>query len=219
MLDPQLFANAYQGVSWDAMRAIVYAAEGRYSECSASQAALLCEITGRTSFPTAPVSELVVAAGRGASKTSLNIHMGCSRALREYPHAPGERIKSVIITPSIHQSRQVHKRCLGLLESSAVAAPMINRSTGTTIALSTGVDIEIRPANFKVVRGNGSCYVGIDEAAFLPNDLSATPDKELLRAFRPSLARVSGSLMVMTSTVYAQSGELYWYLKEGYGLN
>ena len=48
-----------------------------------------------------------------------------------------------------------------------------------------------------------------EEAAFLPTDASANPDVELLRAVRPALARVPGSLLAVVSSPYARRGVLW----------
>ena len=216
-LSPQLFGSAYEGLSWTYMRGIVKAIEGRYTECSPEEAAAVREFTARTRFPTRAVAEAVLAGGRSVGKTTTEVHFACSRALRTYKRAPGERIKSILTSPTVQTSQNAHARCLALMEASPITAAMIQRVTGTTIELTTGCDIECRAANFAHVRGPGCCFVGVDELAFLPTDDGANPDRELLRAFRPALARVEGSLLLLTSTVYAQRGELWRYLKEGYG--
>lgn len=217
MTDSELFAHAYAGDSWKAARAIVATAEGRYAELQEAEAEIVREFTQRSVFPNQPVSELVIAAGRGSGKTSTAALFTCARSLREYPRAPGERIKAFAISPTLAQSNALHDRCLGLLESSPIASRMIESTTSSTIDLSTGVTIETRTGNYRHIRGSGVCCAVVDEAAFLPTDKSANPDKELLRALRPALARVPGSLLVLISTVYATRGELYWYLKEGFG--
>src|SRR5262249_5940743 len=48
-----------------------------------------------------------------------------------------------------------------------------------------------------------------EEAAFLDDEQSANPDVELLRAVRPALARVPGSLLAIVGSAYAQRGVLY----------
>jgi len=217
MLDPDLFAHAYAGPSWMGARAIVKVAEGRHRELDAEEAAIVREFTNREVLPDQAVSELVIAAGRGSGKSSIAALFSCARALRTYPRAPGERIKAFAISPTIQQSHALHDRCLGLLESSRIARQMVEGTTANVISMTTGVDIETRTGNFRHIRGSGVCCAVVDEAAFLPTDKSASPDKELLRALRPALARVPGSMLVLISTVYATRGELYWYLKEGFG--
>lgn len=217
MTQAALFGAAYAGPSWESARAITLVAEGRHRELTPARAAIIAELTQRSVLPDDPVSELVIAAGRGSGKTSIAALFTCARSIRSYPRAPGERIKAYAISPTLAQSNALHDRCLGLLESSRVASKLIESTTSSVIKLSNGVDIETRTGNYRHIRGSGVAVATVDEAAFLPTDKSAAPDKELLRALRPALARVQGSLLVLISTVYAQRGELYWYLKEGFG--
>ena len=58
-------------------------------------------------------------------------------------------------------------------------------------------------------RGRAYALAIVEEAAFLPADESANPDVELLRALRPALARVPGSLLAVISSPYARKGVLF----------
>src|SRR5207247_2524861 len=106
----------------------------------------------------------------------------------------------------------------GLLHSvPALDALIVNERTDS-IELSTGVVIEVITASVAAPRGRAYALVIIEEAAFLPADeRSADADRELLRAVRPALARVPGSLLAVISSPYAMRGELYrtWQSKFG----
>lgn len=217
MVAPELLASAYTGASWNPSKALMLVAEGRHRELTPELRAFAEEFSGRKTFPAAPVAEYIEAGGRGGGKTSRALAMRISRALRTYPRAPGERIKAYWSGPTLQQSTQAHERTLGLLEQSEVARQMIGDVNAHVIELTNGVDLETRPGDFKTIRGASMCCAVIDEACFMPTGESARPDRELLRAVRPALARVPGSLLVLISSVYAQRGELYWYLKEGFG--
>lgn len=217
MTAPELLASAYSGASWNPSKALMLVAEGRHRELTPELRAYAEEFSGRKTFPDSPVAEYVEGGGRGGGKTSRALAQRISRALRTYPRAPGERIKAYWAAPTIQQSTQAHERTLGLLEQSEVARQLIENVTSHVISLSNGVDLETRPADFKTIRGASMCCAVVDEACFLPTGENAKPDRELLRAVRPALARVPGSLLVLISSVYAQRGELYWYLKEGFG--
>src|SRR5690606_13309072 len=96
-------------------------------------------------------------------------------------------------------------------------AALITRETSDTVELSTGVSLEIGVNDFRTVRGRSLALAIVDEGAFLPADDSATPDTELLRALRPALARVPGSLLLFVSSPYAQRGELYKAFRQHFG--
>ena len=69
--------------------------------------------------------------------------------------------------------------------------------------------IEVLSATIAAPRGRSYALVVLEEAAFLPQDQSANPDTELLRAIRPALARVPGSLLCVVSSPYARKGVLW----------
>jgi hypothetical protein len=56
-----------------------------------------------------------------------------------------------------------------------------------------------------------------EELAFWRSEDSANPDIETLRALRPSLQTVEGSLLIGISTPYSKSGALFSMFKEHYG--
>ena len=73
-------------------------------------------------------------------------------------------------------------------------------------------------ANAAAPRGRSYALVVVEEAAFLPQgDGTEAPDVELLRAVRPALARVPGSLSAVISSPYARRGILHDAVVEGDG--
>jgi hypothetical protein len=57
-----------------------------------------------------------------------------------------------------------------------------------------------------------------DEVAFWRSDeTSANPDVEILRALRPGLASIPGSMLLIASSPYAKRGELYSAFRRHYG--
>jgi hypothetical protein len=88
-----------------------------------------------------------------------------------------------------------------------------------TLSLSTGVDLEIRPASFRGLRGLTAVAAIADEACFWYTDeASANADTEILKALRPSLATTGGPLIVISSP-YAKRGEVYGAYRRHYGPN
>jgi hypothetical protein len=82
-------------------------------------------------------------------------------------------------------------------------AELIVNETRDSVGLSNGVLVEVITASIAAPRGRAYALVIIEEAAFLPADASAHPDVEILRAVRPALARVPGSLLAVVSSPYA----------------
>lgn len=95
-------------------------------------------------------------------------------------------------------------------------AQLIANRTADTLSLP-GIDIEVRSASFRRLRGHTFVAVIADEAAFYFSDeSSANPDSEILNAVRPGLA-TTGGLLAMISSPYAKRGELYEAHKRHYG--
>jgi hypothetical protein len=93
----------------------------------------------------------------------------------------------------------------------------ITRDTGDELELSTGIMIAVQTASFRTPRGFTCLAAIIDEIAFLRSDDAAQPDREILRAVRPSLATVPGSLLLAISSPYAQRGALYETYERAFG--
>ncbi len=68
------------------------------------------------------------------------------------------------------------------------------------------------------MRGPSVCLAILDEVAFWwNNELSANPDREILRAIKPSMVMVPGSLVLGLSSPYAMRGLLYEKHRDDYG--
>jgi len=161
------------------------------------------------------VRELYVIAGRGSGKSRTIAVLACVFAMRHYRRAAGERIYVGIFGPDRKQARITFRYVVGLLHSLPDMEGMIQNEQKESIDLTNGVTIEVLTAG-KAARSRSYALVVIEEAAFLPKEDSANPDVELVRALRPALARVHGSLLAVVSSPYAQRGVL-WKAFKRYG--
>jgi hypothetical protein len=82
--------------------------------------------------------------------------------------------------------------------------------------LTNGIDIEVRAADFRRLRGLTFVAAIADEIAFWPTDDAANADNEILEAIRPGLATTGGPLF-MISSPYARRGELWRAFTKHYG--
>jgi hypothetical protein len=103
-----------------------------------------------------------------------------------------------------------------VLRSLKANKPGKDARTDETLRLTTGIDIEVRSASFRRVRGMTSVAVLADEACFWRSDESANPDTEIIRAIRPSLLTTRGPLVVISSP-YARRGEVYTTYERNFG--
>ena len=94
---------------------------------------------------------------------------------------------------------------------------LITRRTADTIELSNGISIEVRPANYRTLRGPTYVCIIADEVAqwFTSVDFD-NPDSEILTAVRPGLLTTRGPLLMVSST-YAQRGVLFDSYKRYFG--
>lgn len=153
--------------------------------------------------------ELYAVAGRGSGKSRICALLGTCAATRTYKRAPGERIYVGIFAPDRRQAKVTHAYAAGLLHCVPELEALITRELRESIELSTGVTLEIITASAAAPRGRSYALCIVEEAAFLRSDDVANPDRELLRALAPALARVPGSLLAVVSTPYARRGIVY----------
>ncbi|QOF71427.1 hypothetical protein IG197_27395 [Aminobacter sp. SR38] len=215
--DPKLLGNALPGYSWRAWRILLIAAMGE--ALSDEERAIFTAFTGRDCEPGAQVDEFWGIAGRRSGKTRAAGTLAAYVATlcnHEYL-ASGERASIPIMAASQVQANKAFQAVLGVLEDSPVLTKQIESSNSETIRLRSRVDIEVRPANYRTIRGITSPLAIGDEVAFWSTDEgAANSDADILNAVRPALA-TSGGLLWVISSPWAKRGELYETFKASYG--
>ena len=94
---------------------------------------------------------------------------------------------------------------------------MVQKRYTERLVLNNSVEIIIATAS-AAIRGRSVICAVIDEFAFLPTDLSANPDKELLNALRPAMATFGEhALLYCSSSPFARKGELWKASEKYYG--
>ena len=165
---------------------------------------------------TSAIRELFVVAGRGSGKSRIAAVLACCYASREYQRAPGEDTYIGVFAPDRKQARVTFKYIVGLLRAHPALAALIEDEAMESVTLRTGVVLEVITASRSAPRGRSYALAIVEEAAFLPVDEhAAEPDVELLRALRPALARVPGSLLAVIGSPYARRGVLYQAWRDG----
>jgi hypothetical protein len=122
----------------------------------------------------------------------------------------GERPVVLCLAPSQKQAGIVFAYVAGILGSVPMLAKLIPGKTAEIIALTNGLEIEVRSASFRNVRGVTCVAVVADEACFWYSDDSGSvnPDSAILDALRPALA-TTGGLLAVISSPYARRGAVY----------
>jgi len=139
----------------------------------------------------------------------LAVFLACFRDYSDVTVA-GEKPTILLLAANVKQASISLSYILGILESVPMLAGMIRNKTADSIELSNGVTIEVRPANFRGLRGLTAAAVICDEIAFWYDESSGSsnPDVEILNAIRPALATTAGPL-ITGSSPYARKGELF----------
>lgn len=217
LADPQLLGSALSGDSWSTWRTLLIASMGE--PLTPEEMVTFTAVTGRTTSPPSRVEEALWLIGRRGGKdraasvvaTYLSTLVDWSPVL-----ARGERGVVLCIGPDQKQAGITMGYVEGVLQSSPILSTMIAGRTQDAIALSNGIDIEVRAASFRRLRGPTSVAVIATEAAFLYTEESANADTEILNAVRPSLATTGGPLIVIT-TPYSRKGEVWNLYRNHYG--
>jgi hypothetical protein len=214
--DPALFGNVLAGDSWAAWRALLIATVGE--TLTSEERALFTKFTGRQHEPGQRVEEALFNIGRrGGKDRASTILGGYIAGCCEHPElVPGERGVVLIIAPDTKQSAITLGYAAAAFEQSPILRQLIANRTQECLSLTNGIDIVVRAASFRRLRGITCVAIIATEAAFWYSDQSANPDTEILNAARPSLATTGGPLIIITSP-YARRGETWNIYNKHFG--
>jgi hypothetical protein len=214
--DDALFGRVLQGESWQAWRVLLIAAMGE--ELTADERAIFAKLTGRAREPGTRCEELWAIVGRRGGKTRSAAVLACfTAALCEHPLSIGERGLALFLAQNQRQAAIAFGYAAAIFDAVPMLRELVIGRTASTLSLSNGVDLEVRAASFRGLRGVTCVSVIADECGYWAvAEESANVDSEIFNAVRPSLATTSGPL-ISISTPYAKRGELYRMHREHYG--
>jgi hypothetical protein len=217
--DPAYFGSVLAGPTWDAWRVLLIAIMGE--PLKVEELATFALLTGRTASPAEPVEAFWAVIGRRGGKTRA-IAVLASYLAGCVDHrdilGPGERGILPVMAASVLQASQAFNFIHGAIEGSSHLSRLIESVTADTISLASGVNIQVRPASFRTIRGISAVGAICDEIAFFRSDDAKNPDEEIIRALRPSLATTGGPLICISSP-YAKAGMLWKTFRKQYGLH
>ena len=211
------FGSLLAGDSWRPWRVLLIAIVGEV--LTDEERTIFESLTGREREPLEAVEEFWGIIGRRGGKTRamaiLAAYIAACVDHREVL-APGERGVLPIMAASVLQAGQAFNFVTGIFAAAPNLKDLVENQTSDTLSLSTGVDIQVRPASFRTIRGITAVAAIGDEIAFWRSEDSLNPDREILKALRPSLA-TTGGLLACISSPHAKRGELYATFKRHYG--
>jgi hypothetical protein len=171
--------------------------------------------------PSKPISEAALVVGRRGGKSRvlalIAVYLACFRDYAPYL-APGEVATIAVLAANRPQARSIFRYISGLLKAVSLFKPMVLDENQESIVLSNRVVIEVATASFRTSRGYSFAAVLADEVAFWRSDeSSANPDIEIMRALRPGMASIPGSILMLASSPYAKKSELYAAFRRHFG--
>lgn len=179
--------------------------------------------TGRDSYPTQRAKEAYIISGRRSGKSSvcslLSCWLACFKDWKPYLRA-GEKGYIFLLAVDQLQAKVERDYISGILHSTPVLSAYIESETETEIRLKNNIVIMVKAADFRGIRGRTILAAICSELSFwYSEETSANPAHEILRALRPSMLTVPESLLICISTAYAESGPMYDFYREFWGLS
>jgi hypothetical protein len=203
--------------SWLTWRSVLKAAHAE--PLSVAEREAFDKVAGGRQPPTRKVKELVVAASRRAGKgRAAGALATYESALIDHSArlAPGEIGTVACISPTREQAKIVQRYALGYLMASPVLRDEIADVTADEIRLHNGNVIATLANDFRTLRGRTLLLAILDEASFLRDESSTTPDIEAARALLPGLSTTRGMLCILSSP-YRRNGLLYQRYRDHFG--
>lgn len=217
LADPRLLGRVLEGTSWEPWRVLLTAMMGE--ELTPSERTIFTKLTGREREPGELIEEGWTIAGRRSGKTRAGAVLSSYVAsMCEHPGlALGERGLALFLAPSQRQAHVAFNYAIAIFDTVPMLSAMVINRTNSTLSLSNGIDLEIRPAHFRGLRGVTCVCAICDEISFFHVDETASnADSEILGALRPSLATTRGPLICVT-TPHAKRGEAYQTFQRQFG--
>jgi hypothetical protein len=220
---PELCGDEFTGESWAAHREVIARLwDGDTHLIAPEYHALACELLGCETLPEpGEPAEMYLGFGRRSGKTRLEaaaaVHAWAEPDYRDRGLATGEWATISIHAVDKRQAGIAFGYCEGLIRASQVlSAELLKDPTSSVIESKHQTRIEIFSSNFRAARGFSMPLAIIDEAAFLRDEFSATPDMELRRAILPALATLRGRLLV-ASSLHRRAGLMYEMHRKHFG--
>ena len=216
--DPLLLGHVIADDSWSVWRTLLIAAMGKRlptmsaSSSSSSRGASASHCSASTS------SRWLL--GEGAVRPAL---WQCSYPISQRFAVTATLLREVrpAFCSALRKTSVSPRRSLDFvqadIEGSDILRGLFRSRRSDTIELASNINIEVRPASFRKLRGPTYIAVIADELAFWYTDSDyANPDDEILAAVRPGLLTTRGPL-IMASSPYAKKGVLWDTYRKHYG--
>jgi hypothetical protein len=205
--------------SWAQWRIFLKALFGL--EMSDEEHAVYRECTGRDDHPDKLSTSATLIVGRRGGKSRIlalvAVFLAAFKDWRPYL-AAGERGHIMIVAGDREQAQAIMNFVKGFLYATPMLKQLIESDREEKVQLSNGIDIAVFTCSFRRVRGRTVVAALLDEVAIWRTDeASASPDREVIVAIKPSMLTVPGSIMLIASSPYARKGVLWQNYQDHWG--
>jgi hypothetical protein len=207
--------------SWNAWRVFAKALFGL--PLTPAEVEVFGRFTGRTVPPSSPAREAWLPVGRRGGKSlfaaALAVFMACFRDYRPYLK-PGERAIVMVLAADKDQASVVFDYIAAFFDNIPMLGDLVEKrgKHKESIRLTNRVTIRVQVASFRRLRGRTVVCAILDECAFwYSDDGSRNPDTEIIKALRPSMLTIPGSLLIAISSPYARRGVLWDAYQKHFG--
>lgn len=215
LFDPDIF-NAGDP-SWLPWNVLSIVAMGEPLE-SDEERAIFTTLTGLHEPPGERVDEYVALKGRRSGGTTFAARiLVYLSALCDYTDvlSVGERGVGLFLATTTQQADIAFARAAGIINASSLLRSLVVKETKQDIVLSNGVDLSVRPASARSLRGVTLVGLCADEACHFYTEGDSS-DAEVLGACRPALA-TTGGLCLIASSPWRAEGEVFELHRDNFG--
>jgi hypothetical protein len=180
---------------------------------------LFASVAGARKPPSKRVKEFIAAVSHRGGKGRVAGALACyeSALVDHSKHlAPGEVGVVACISPTRAQAQIIKDYTLGYFTSSPILRDEVLDETADEIRLRNGNVITTLASDYRTLRGRTLLLAIMDEASFLRDEASSSPDIECARALLPGLNTTNGMLVILSSP-YRQQGLLFQRHRDFYG--
>jgi hypothetical protein len=193
--------------SWEAWLVFLRALEGL--PLSEKEEQLFARHTGRKYMaPEGGWREAALICGRQSGKTSVAAAIVAHAAMLHETPRDGTRFALLLAQDARAALRTAFSYIKSIFESSAILRPLVESQTSDTLRLTNNVHVSAYPCRPAAIRGLRAIVACCDELSFFRSTENIAVDREMLTSLRPTLASTGGRLVILSSP-YAQTGELY----------
>jgi hypothetical protein len=220
MVTHELCGEEFTGESWTVHREVIARLwDGDAHLIPAEHREAAHTLLGTDNLPRERPDELYLAFGRGSGKTRFLALAGTHAWAESYPGlAAGEWATISCHCPSKRQASEWLGYCAGLIRESDTLSAEVANITADTIESKHQTRLQVFSSSFRSSRGFTMPLALIDEAAFLHDEWSATPDTELRTALQGALGRAGcHGRLIVASSLHRRTGLMWQMHRDHFG--